>query len=245
MRWNARNAVRGPLCVLMTAGAMLAALSGLRAGAQSADQKPAESYQTIYLKYMTEPHEMNDVVSDLRNMLPKARIFRVESANAISIQGSADEIATAQRILGDLDQPRKTYRLTYTIGDKEGGQRFVMIATSGNKAILKQGSRVPIVTGKNGAGSDESTQVQYLDVGVMIEASLSGAGDGMRLRTKIEQTSVADEKSNVGIQDPVIHQSVLEGDSAVTTGKPVAIGSVDIPGSGGHMEVQVMAEVVK
>jgi len=104
---------------------------------------------------------------------------------------------------------------------------------------------VPIVTGTYGTGSDQNTQVQYMDVGINLDATLQGHGDDMRLRTKIEQTSVAEEKSNVGIQDPVIHQSVLDGESAIVMGKPVVLGSVDMPGSGRHMEVSVLAEMVK
>ena len=55
-----------------------------------------------------------------------------------------------------------------------------------------------------------TTQCEYQDVGLNLDATLEGSGDGLRLRTKIEQTSVADEKSNVGIQDPLLHQAVLE-----------------------------------
>ena len=250
MRRNAENAVQGPLCVFITAGAVLAMLAARStvAQTQSVDQKPAESYATLYLTNLTENREANDVVTDLRNMLPKAKIYRVESANAISIYGTAEDIAKAQRLLADIDRPRKTYRLTYTISDggtQGGPHRFVMIVGSGNKTTLKQGARVPIVTGTYGTGSDQNTQVQYMDVGINLDATLQGHGDDMRLRTKIEQTSVAEEKSNVGIQDPVIHQSVLDGESAIVMGKPVALGSVDMPGSGRHMEVSVLAEMVK
>ena len=223
-------------------------LTASRAVAQSADQKPTESYATLYLTNLTEVREANDVVTDLRNMLPKAKIYRVESANAISMYATADDIAKAQKILADIDRPRKTYRLTYTISDggANGGlQRFVMIVGSGNKTTLKQGARVPIVTGTYGDRLDQNTQVQYMDVGINLDATLDGRGDEMHLRTKIEQTSVAEEKSNVGIQDPVIHQSVLESESAIVMGKPVVLGSVDMPGSGKRTEVSVLAETVK
>jgi hypothetical protein len=66
----------------------------------------------------------------------------------------------------------------------------------------------------------------------------------MRLRTKFEQSSVADEKSNVGIQDPLIRQSVLEGESAMRPGKPMVVGSMELPG-GKQIEVSVVAELVK
>jgi type II secretory pathway component GspD/PulD (secretin) len=232
----------------MAAGAMLAMLTAGRAVAQtqSGDPKPAESYATLYLTNLTENYEQNDAVTDLRNMLPKAKIYRVESANAISMHATVEDIAMAQKILADIDRPRKSYRLTYTIGDGDSGHatHLVAIVAQRSKTMVKQGARVPIVTGSYGKGADENTQVQYQDVGLNLDATLEGSGDGLRLRTKIEQTSVAEEKSNVGIQDPLLHQSVLECESTVVMGKPIMLGSMELAG-GKRMEVSVVAEVVK
>ena len=248
MRRNAEYAVRGKLCVFMAAGAILTMLTSGRAVAQtqSTDQKPAESYATLYLTNLTEVREANDAVTDLRNMLPKAKIYRVEAANAISLYATAEDIAMAQKILADIDRPRKSYRLTYTIGDGDSGHamHLVVLVAQRSKTIVKQGARVPIVTGSYGKGADENTQVQYQDVGLNLDATLEGSGDGLRLRTKIEQTSVADEKSNVGIQDPLLHQSVLECESTVAMGKPIMLGSMELAG-GKRMEVSVVAEMVK
>lgn len=250
MKRNAEHAVRWPLCALATAAAVLAMLTAGRAVAQteSTNQKPAEIYQTLYLTNLTEPREMNDLVTDLRNMLPMAKIYRVESANAISMRASAEDFRMAQKILADLDRPRKTYRLTYTISDggaQGGAQHFVMIVGPGNRTMLKQGARVPIMTGTYKDGATSSPEVQYMDVGLNLDATLEGRGDEIRLHTKIEQTSVAEEKSNVGIQDPVIHQSVLEGESAIAMGKPVVLGSMEMPGSAKRVEVSVVADPVK
>ena len=249
MRRNAEDAIRGLLCVSTTAGAVLAMATGAHAGAQtqSAEQKPAENYTTLYLTNLTQVREANDAVTDLRNMLPKAKIYCVESANAISMYATAEDIAKAQKILADIDRPRKTYRLTYTVGDGDSGQaeqHLVVVVSQGSKTTLKRGSRVPIVTGSYGTGSDQNTQVQYQDVGMNLDATLDGSGDGLRLRTKIEQTSVAEEKSNVGIQDPIVHQAVLENESAVVMGKPTVLGSMELAG-GKRMEVSVVAETVK
>lgn len=86
---------------------------------------------------------------------------------------------------------------------------------------MKQGSRVPIMTGSYTIASGQNQEVQYLDVGITAEASLENAGDRIRLRTKLEQTGVAEEKSSTGIQDPIIRQSVLENESLVAPGKPI------------------------
>ncbi len=234
-------------CALTLAGAVMMAPGPASAVAQGADQKPAESYATLYLTNLTGVSEGNDVVTDLRNMLPRAKIYRVDSADAISIQGSVEDIAAAQKILADIDRPHKGYRLTYTINDGDSGhaaQHLVVLVSQQSKTILKEGSRVPIVTGSYGHGTDTNTQVQYQDVGMNLEATLEGSGEGLRLRTKIEQTNVAEEKSNVGIQDPLVHQSVLQGESAVVLGKPVVLGSMELAG-GKRMEVSVVVEMVK
>ena len=248
MRRDAENAVRWPLCVLTMAGVGLAMLTAAHAGAQeqAKEQKPPDEYQTLYLSNSTGQRDANDIQTDLRNMLPKARMYFVAPGNAISIRGSAEDIALAQKILADIDRPQKTYRLTYTIGDGENGhapQRFVVVVAQGNKTVVKQGTRVPIVTGTYKDGAASSPEVQYMDVGINLDASLEGNGNGLRLKTKIEQTGVSEEKSSVGIQDPLIHQSVLEGESAVAPGTPIVLGSIDVGGK--RMEVSVVAEVVK
>jgi type II secretory pathway component GspD/PulD (secretin) len=250
MRRNAENAVRWRLCVLAMAGLGLAVLTAVHAGAQeqAKEQKPPDEYRTLYLLNSTGQRDANDIQTDLRNMLPRARVYFVGAGNAISIRGSAEDIALAQKLLADIDRPRKTYRLTYTISDGDSGhpaQHFVVVVSGENKTMLKQGTRVPLVTGADTSEKSQSTQVQYADVGLSLEASVSGYGDGMRLHTKFEQSSVADEKSGVGAQDPMFHQSVLESESAIAIGKLLVLGSVDMSGSSKRLEVSVVAEVVK
>jgi Bacterial type II and III secretion system protein len=222
------------------------------ADAKAAEAKAgAETYQTIYLTNLTQPSDANDLQTDLRNMLPKARLYYVPSQSALSVRGSAEDIALAQKILADLDRVKKIYRLTYTITDIDGGkttgtQHVSLIVASGGKTTLRQGNRVPLVTGtSDGAKVAESSQVQYVDVGLNIEASLEGSLDSVRLRTKVEQSAVADEKSSVGLQDPVIRQTTLEGTSTLAQGKPLVLGSLDVPGSTRHEEIAVVSELVR
>ena len=251
MKTNARDAVRAVLCASTVVGATLLVMSGTIAKSQEQEvvQKPAESYQTLYLTNSTGQHDANEISTDLRNMLPRAKIYYVATGNAISMRGSAEDIAMAQKILTEIDRPRKAYRLTYTINDAGGhggGQHLVLIVTQGGgKAMLKQGSRVPIMTGAYANANGQNQEIQYLDVGMTIQASLSGDGEALRLESKVEETSVADEKSNVGLQDPLIRQAELEEQSAVGPGKPVMLGSMEIPGGGRKMEVSVVAEAVK
>ena len=47
----------------------------------------------------------------------------------------------------------------------------------------------------------------------------------------------------MGVSDPVIRQTSLE-DFLLTLGKPLVLGSVDIPGSTRHVDVDAMVELV-
>jgi hypothetical protein len=117
-----------PAIILALAFALSAA-----AQTQAPDSKgAAEIYQTLYLTNLTQANDANEIVTDLRNMLPNAKLYYVASQGAISLRGSAEEMALAQKILTDLDKTKKIYRLTYTMTEKDGGkiigvQHFSMI----------------------------------------------------------------------------------------------------------------------
>jgi type II secretory pathway component GspD/PulD (secretin) len=209
--------------------------------------------QTFYLTNVSAPNEANEIQTAIRNMLPPdAHVIMTPAQNAIMIRGTADDFATAAKIIKDLDRPKKLYRLTYTVSEMDGAkkvssQRFAMMAADGQRVTLKQGSKVPIATGSIGVATTSApaqTQFQYLDVGMNFDATLSSVAGGAVLKTKVEQSSVAEEKSGVGGQDPIIRQTSLEGTSVLTLGKPLMLGSVDIPGSTRHLDVEVMMELV-
>jgi hypothetical protein len=215
---------------------------------QAADAKSSpEIYQTLYLTNLTQPNDAEDLVKDLRNMLSKAKLMYVPSQSAISIRASAEDVALAQKILSDLDKTKKIYRLTYTMTESDGGktigvQHFSIVVASGSMTVFKQGSRVPVETKSSNGAANEVT---YLDVGQEIEASLDGYLDGVRLRTKVVQSGIAEERSGIGTQDPIIRQTTLEGTSTLVQGKPLVLGSLDVPGSTRHQEVVVVSELVR
>ena len=143
----------------------------------------------------------------------------------------------------------KTYRLTYTLTETDGGKRvgtqhFAMIVVSGRKTVLKQGNRVPLVTGSVSTSGGAQTQVQYLDIGLNIDASIEESADGVKLNTQVEQSSIAEEKSGLGTQDPIVRQAKLEGTSILTAGQPLILGSMDIPSTARRLDIEVVMEHV-
>ena len=262
MKWN-RGVTAGPgmdfpkASALLTLALTLFVVGGTSALAQVSDSRPAElkaapeTYQTLYLTSLTQPRDGNDIVTSIRNMLPNTRVFYVPSQNAISMRGTPDEIKLAQKIVSEIDRTKKVYRLTYTITETDGGkpmqvQHFSLVVATGEKSVFKQGIKVPIVTGASGDPTPApSTQVQYLDVGLNLEASLGGNSDRLNLRTKVEQSSVSEEKSGVGTQDPIVRQTFLETTAALLPGKPLIVGSLDLPGSTRREQIEVVSEPVQ
>ena len=220
---------------------------------QSTERAPStDPMKTFYLKNTTQLNDPNEIQTGLRLMLePRTKIYLVQSQNAIVIRGTPDQFVLAQQLLDEIDRPKGTYRLTYTINESEAGKRigaqhFALVLVPGQRTTLKQGSKVPIVTGSYEAGTaSQNQQVTYLDIGMNFDATLNVVGQTVTLRSKVEQSSVAPEKSGFGSQDPVVRQSVLEGTAVLALGKTLVLGSLDTPGSTRHLDVEVVLELVK
>jgi len=212
--------------------------------------------QTFFLVNVnqSQPYELNEIQNALRFEVPQdVRINQVPSRNAIIVIGSPEQVALAQQIIHELDRPVKVYRLTYTITEMDGGKRvsaqhYSMDVEDGQRVTLKQGSRIPIATGSYNSGSNPAsaeTQFQYLDVGMNFDATVTSTESGGVLKTKVEQSGVMEDKTISGVSEPLIRQTTLEGTSVLTLGKPLMLGSLDVPGSTRHVDVEVVMELVK
>ncbi len=253
-RLNKSAPSMNPLAAMV--GATLFLLCPIAAVSQQAveTQKPAQEYvqEVFRLSILRQSNDLNDITTVLRNVLPPStKIIPIYDQNGIMVGGTPEQLTLARKLMAELDRPKRSYRLTYTIiesdsGKRIGTQHFAMVVIPGQRTVLKQGSRVPVVTGASkGSPSTDSTQVQYLDVGINLDATVDEFANGLRLRTKAEQSSVAEERSGVGSQDPVIRQTLLEGTSFLTLGKPVVLGALDIQGSTRHLDVEVVLEQMK
>ncbi len=228
------------------------AVSIMRAQAADPPRETVDSVRTFYFKNVATQNEGTELTTTLRNMLEgRDKVYYVASQNAVLVQGAPDQLLLAQKIISDLDRARRTYRLTYTVTEMDGGKRigtqhFSMIVISGGRTTLKQGSKVPIVTGfYKPESTSENTQVTYLDIGLNVVAELDEAADGVQLKSKVEQSSVAEERSGLGATDPIVRQTVIESSATLTAGKPLMLGSLDVPGSTRHLDVEVSLEAVR
>jgi hypothetical protein len=202
---------------------------------------------TFYLTNVSQQADANEILTALRNALsPDDKILPVPNQNAIVMTATAEHIALAQKLIHDLDRPKKNYRLTYTVTEMDGGkqigtQHYAMIMASGQTTSLKLGNRVPVVTGPAGS---QNAQYTYIDIGMNFDATLTEMGENAMLKSSVDQSSVAPEKTDVGggVQQPVVRQASLRGESFLAPGKSVMLGSVDIPGSTSHLQIEVVME---
>ncbi len=227
------------------------ALGVQASNAQTQSGAPQQEFRTFHLSAAASQAEQNEVLTAIRNTVaPTLKLFLVPGQNALVVRGAPEEVTLVAEILKELDHPRRQYRLTYIFTEADNGkrvglQRYSMVLSSGQRMTMKEGSRVPLITGSY-TNSDKTTekQVQYLDVGFTFDSTLQEYGSGYQLKSKIEQSSIAEENSGIGSDDPVIRQSILEGTTVLPEGKPLLLGSLDVVGSTRHIDVEATVEPV-
>jgi type II secretory pathway component GspD/PulD (secretin) len=206
----------------------------------------------VYLKNVSQQNDANEILVAVRNIAdPSIKIYLLGSQNAIILRTYPQELAHLEALIHDLDQPHKLYRLTYTIATIEDGknigtQHYSLVASEGQRTILKEGDKVPVATGSYSTEkATAQTQFTYLDVGMNFDATPVAVAGGVSLKTKVEQSSIGPTNTIAGVAEPVVRQSVLEGVSVAQLGKPLMLGSIDIPNSTRHLDIDVLVEQVK
>jgi len=213
--------------------------------------------KTFYLKNITQQNDANEIMVAIRNVLdPGLKIYLVSSHYALLISADPEQLAKAEAIIRTLDIPHKFYRLTYTITELDAGktvgtEHLSMVVADGQHSTVKEGDKIPVATGSysNGqaetaAGSGIQTQFTYLDIGLNFDSTLNDYNGGASLKTKVEQSSLGQPSTIAGVQEPVVRQSVFEGIAFLTLGKPVMLGSIDVPNSTRRLDIAVVMDEV-
>jgi type II secretory pathway component GspD/PulD (secretin) len=214
--------------------------------------------KTIYLTNVTDQRDANEIMVAVRNSFDSSlKIYLDASENAIVVSTYPEEFARIEAVVRSLDRPHKTYRLTYTITELDAGktigtQHFSMVVADGQRTSIKQGDKVPVATGSYSNGTAESnnalgvqTQFTYLDVGMNFDSTLTASEGGAFLKAKVEQSSLGQPSMIAGIQEPVVRQTVLEAQSLLMLGKPMMLGTIDVPNSTHHFDIAVVLDQVK
>src|SRR5579863_4060399 len=65
-----------------------------------------QAVQTFYLTNAWQQNDLNEVQTALRNVMPNAKVYGVQSQNAIVMRATPDELLLAQQLIDDLDKAR-------------------------------------------------------------------------------------------------------------------------------------------
>ena len=205
--------------------------------------------RTFRVNYAASQAEQNEILTAIRNIVsPNMKIFLVASSNEIVCNGNAEDLAIVADLLSKLDVPHKQYRLTYTLTEMDGTKRvglqhYAMVVTPGQRVQMKEGTRIPLTTAA--AEKPDQKQITYIDIGLNFDSTLQEHGAGFQLRSRVEQSSVAEQRSNVIPDDPVIRMTSIEGTSVLPEGKAVSLGSLDILGGTRHLDVEANVEAIR
>jgi hypothetical protein len=240
--------VRSLLCFALLAGVPAVPVI---AQCQPAAAKPPLETRFFHLQNSNSPNEANEILTGMRQMLPPTtKLYLAAIQNAFIVQGEPADLAMAERIVAELDKPMKAYRLNYTIstydaGKRLGEQHYALVAAVNSNTVLKSGNRIPVAMVSDKADTaQQNTHVSYVDIGLTIDATLYLSGTIARLNSRIEQSSVAEDKPATPGQNPILHQNLISGSSVLAVGKPVKLGALDVPGSTRHMEIDVVMEPI-
>ena len=246
--FNSRNVAR--VLVLSLVGAV-----GTRAFAQEQLAPPhagQEQYpvKVLHLVNAAQQAEANEIMVALRNVVnPSDKLYLLSQTNDIVVAAPPNQLTLIESLLRELDRPKHTYRVTYTLAESDGGKRvgiqhFSMVVVTGQRVQLKQGDKIPVATGSYGKDkASQETQFTYLDVGINLDTTLDQFANGLRLRSKVEQSSVSPVRQTIAdVDEPIVRQSVLEGTSVIVPGKPLNLGGIDVVDSTRHIDIEIVAE---
>ena len=141
--------------------------------------------------------------------------------------------------------PPSTYKLDYVFSELQDGKRinarsYTILLRATDKAVVKIGSRVPIVTGNTKEGD---TQIQYLDIGMNIDGRIGQELDsGIYLVTSVDVESLAPEQPGENRRgDPVIRQVKYQTENTVPLGKLTLLGGADEVDGTRRLQIEVTA----
>jgi hypothetical protein len=175
-----------------------------------------------------------------------ALVLSCSGARVFAQTDAAAPAATPKASEAKVESAQTTYRMTYTLTEMDGSKRigtqhFTLTVNPGKEGRVRLGSKVPIATDS----SNPANQFRYTDVGLNIMVRLKESAAGVLADSDVEQSGVSEEESGVGKSAPVIRQATLSNTALLTLGKPVMLGSLDVPGSTRHLDIEVVVEVVR
>jgi len=197
--------------------------------------------KTFYLANLSQPTELQDVVNALRQILEISRIQPLPSEGAIVVRGTPDQVALAQKIVGDLDRAKPEVIVDVAImqiSRDKAKTLGISPPTSATVALQNNFTSTNTTTGSSGLGGLTGGTSSGTTSGTPNQLNLNQIGnlnatDFTVTITQATATALFTDNSTKLIQKPEIR--AVDGQKAslkIGDRVPVATGSFQ-PGIGG------------
>jgi general secretion pathway protein D len=187
-----------------------------------------QAVQTFYLANAWQQNDLNDVQTALRNVLPNAKVYGVQSQNAIVMRGTPDELLLAQKLIDDLDKPRPEVVVdTAVLEVSKNWERTLGISWPSSVGVALQSpnsssssSGSSCTTGETGCSSTTTTSPTLYDL-----AHLKASDFAVTVGSATLNLLLTDANTQI-LQDPRIRATDgQKADLKVGSKIPVATGS--------------------
>ncbi|MDD5542948.1 MAG: hypothetical protein PHX83_07205 [Acidobacteriia bacterium] len=166
-------------------------------------------------------------------------------------KGAKSDKSTADKPEASTPEPKplrvaSSYRLDFMMNELEDGKKvnsreYTVMASPDEWARLRIGTRVPYETMSGTARS-----VQYMDVGLNLDARLHLVGNDLALDTNGDFSSFAiPEQARGTAPNPVTRNIRSSAQVVVTLGKPTLLSSIDDPNSTKRYQLEVTVTKLK
>jgi hypothetical protein len=209
--------------------------------------------KTFYLSNVSGPTDLQDVVNALRTIVSIQRVQQIPSLGAIVMRGTAEQVDLAQKLIDDIDKPKKKfggeYRLDFRIRELESEKRlnsrtYTLLIEPHELAKLRLGTRVPL-----SANNDpDKKQLQFIDVGQNIDCQVrteTESAVGVNIDVDFSNFGMSEQLTGEGRGYPVLQQFRVTVKTTLELGKPIIIDSFDDPSSKRTFQIEVVATRVK
>ncbi len=186
--------------------------------------------KTFYLANLSQPTELQDVVNALRQILEISRVQQLPSQSAIVIRGTPDQVALAEKLIGDIDKAKPEVVVEVAIMQvRRDRLRQLGVSPPTSGSIALQG----VTTSTTGTGTGTGTSTTTPNTINLNNLANLSAKDFVVTIPQASASFLFTDSSTRVIQNPQIR--ALDGQKAslkIGDRVPVATGSFQ-PGIGG------------
>jgi general secretion pathway protein D len=189
--------------------------------------------KTFYMANLSQTTELQDVVNTLRQILEISRIQPLPSQNALVVRGTPDQIALAEKLVGDLDKSRPEVVVDIAIMQVSRDKMRTLGVNPPTSATVALQNNVSTTTASGSGGNSASvTQGTPNQVNLNVLGNLNATDFTVTIPPATVTALLSDSNTKL-IQNPQIR--ALDGQKAslkIGDRVPIATGSFQ-PGIGG------------